>query len=56
MYTKSSVKQSGRVVFLVNVKDNIKTPEELLLIMKAEAMGDMVFEHMLDYIKVGMTF
>lgn len=52
---KSSVKQSGRVVSLVNVKDNIKTPEELLLIMKAEAMGDMVFEHMLDYIKVGMT-
>lgn len=39
----------------VKIKDNIKTPEELLLIMKAEAMGDMVFEHILDYIKIGMT-
>lgn len=33
----------------------VKTPEELLLIMKAEAMGDAAFEHMLDFIKVGMT-
>ena len=33
----------------------IRTPEELLLIMKAEAMGDIAFEHMLDFIKPGMT-
>jgi Xaa-Pro aminopeptidase len=33
----------------------IKNSDELLLIMKAEAMGDAVFEHMLDFIKVGMT-
>ncbi len=37
------------------VKNLVKTPEELLLIMKAEAIGDMVFEHILDYIKIGMT-
>lgn len=33
----------------------IKTPEELLKIMKAEAMGDVCFSHILDYMKVGMT-
>lgn len=33
----------------------IRTADELLLIMKAEAMGDIAFEHMLDFIKVGMT-
>lgn len=37
-------------------RDNmIKTPEEILKIMKAEAIGDMCFEHILDYIKPGMT-
>ena len=41
---------------MVNRKTNIvKSPDELLLIMTAEAMGDKVFEHMLDYVKVGMT-
>ncbi len=35
--------------------ENIKTAEELLLIAKAEAMGDCVFDHMLDFIKIGMT-
>ena len=34
---------------------NVKKPEEILKIMKAEAMGDEVFHHMLDYVKVGMT-
>ncbi|MCE2603825.1 M24 family metallopeptidase, partial [Pseudomonas aeruginosa] len=33
----------------------IKTPDEILKIMKAEAMGDMCFSHILDFIKVGMT-
>ncbi|MDO4546010.1 MAG: M24 family metallopeptidase [Bacillota bacterium] len=33
----------------------VKTPEELLKILKAAAMGDMCFSHILDYIKVGMT-
>ena len=33
----------------------IKTPDELLKIMKAEAMGDLCFSHILDFIKVGMT-
>lgn len=33
----------------------VKTPEELLIIAKAEAIGDKTFEHLLDYIKVGMT-
>lgn len=40
---------------MISLDNNIKTPEELLLIMKAEAMGDEVFSHMLDFIKVGMT-
>lgn len=35
--------------------NTVRTPEELLTIMKAEAMGDKAFEHILDYIKVGMT-
>ena len=29
----------------------VKTPEELLIIAKAEAIGDKTFEHLLDYIK-----
>jgi len=33
----------------------IKTPEQILNIMKASAMGDMCFSHMLGYIKTGMT-
>ncbi len=33
----------------------IKTPEQILNIMKASAMGDMCFSHMLGYIKAGMT-
>lgn len=33
----------------------IKSPEELLKIMKAEAMGDICFSHILDFMKVGMT-
>ena len=33
----------------------IKTPEELLKIMKAEAMGDSCFSHILEFMKVGMT-
>ena len=32
-----------------------KKPEEILKIMKASAMGDTCFEHMLEFIKVGMT-
>lgn len=33
----------------------IKTPDEILKIMKAEAMGDICFTHILDFIKTGMT-
>lgn len=33
----------------------VKTPEELLKIMKAEAMGDRCFSHILEFMKVGMT-
>lgn len=33
----------------------VKTPEQLLNIMKAEAMGDACFSHILNYMKVGMT-
>ena len=40
---------------MVKIKDNVRTSRELLTIMKAEAMGDKVFEHILEYIKVGMT-
>lgn len=32
----------------------VKTPEELLNIMKASAMGDKCFEHILDFIRPGM--
>ncbi|MDO4176330.1 MAG: M24 family metallopeptidase [Bacillota bacterium] len=33
----------------------IKKPDELLSILKAEAMGDKCFEHILDYIRPGMS-
>ncbi len=33
----------------------VKTPEELLAILKASAMGDLCFRHLLGYIRVGMT-
>jgi len=33
----------------------IKTPGQLLSIMKAAAIGDMCFSHMLDFLKTGMT-
>lgn len=33
----------------------IKKPEELLKIMKAEAMGDICFEHILGFIREGMS-
>lgn len=33
----------------------VKTPEQLLNIMKAEAMGDACFSHILGFMKVGMT-
>ena len=33
----------------------IKTPEELMAILKASAMGDMCFSHLMGYIKEGMT-
>lgn len=33
----------------------VKTPEQLLNIMKAEAMGDLCFSHILGFMKVGMT-
>jgi Xaa-Pro aminopeptidase len=32
-----------------------KKPEEILKIMKASAMGDTCFAHMMEFIKVGMT-
>lgn len=35
--------------------NRIKTPEALLQIMKAEAMGDACFSHILEYMKIGMT-
>jgi len=37
------------------VDKRIKTPEQLLSILKASAMGDLCFTHLLGYIKVGMT-
>lgn len=40
------------MIWLANL---IKTADELLLIMKAESMGDICFEHMLDFIKPGIT-
>ena len=33
----------------------IKTPDEILRIMKAAAMGDICFSHILEYIRPGMT-
>lgn len=33
----------------------VKTPEELMQILKAAAMGDMCFSHILEFIKPGMT-
>ncbi len=33
----------------------VKTPEQLIKIMKAAAMGDACFSHILEYIKPGMT-
>ena len=33
----------------------IKTPDEILRIMKAAAMGDICFSHILEYIRTGMT-
>ena len=35
--------------------NRIKNPKQLLSIMKAAAMGDMCFSHMLGFLKVGMT-
>ena len=32
-----------------------KEPEELLKIIKASAIGDLCFGHILGYLKVGMT-
>ena len=40
----------------INQQNNmVKTPEQLLKIMKASAMGDMCFSHMLGFIRTGMT-
>lgn len=40
----------------ISLQNNmIKTPEELLSILKASAMGDMCFSHLLGFIKTGMT-
>lgn len=40
----------------ISLQNNmIKTPEELLSILKASAMGDMCFSHLLGFIKAGMT-
>lgn len=37
-------------------RDNmIKKPDDILSILKAEALGDKCFEHILGYIKAGMT-
>lgn len=33
----------------------VKTPQELMKILKAAAMGDICFSHILDFIKVGMS-
>ena len=33
----------------------IKTPDEILKIMKAAAMGDICFSHIIEYIRPGMT-
>lgn len=40
----------------ISLNNNIiKRPEELIAILKASAMGDFCFSHMLGYIKEGMT-
>ena len=33
----------------------VKTAEQILSIMKAEAMGDICFSHIVQYMKIGMT-
>lgn len=33
----------------------VKTPDEILKIMKAAAMGDICFSHIIEYIRPGMT-
>ena len=49
---KSQAKYQEWVICLANL---VKRYDELLLISKAQSMGDICFEHMLDYIKPGMT-
>lgn len=39
----------------LNRNNMIKAPDEILKILKAEAIGDMCFEHIVDYIRAGMT-
>ncbi|MCQ2545973.1 MAG: aminopeptidase P family protein [Clostridia bacterium] len=39
----------------LNRNNMIKKPEEILSILKAEALGDKCFEHILGYIRAGMT-
>ena len=39
----------------LNRDSMIKTPEEILKILKAEAIGDICFEHIVGYIRPGMT-
>lgn len=39
----------------LNRNNMIKSPDEILKILKAEAMGDKCFEHILGYIRAGMT-
>ena len=38
-----------------NTGNMVKTPEQLLSIMKAAAIGDMCFSHMIGFLKTGMT-
>lgn len=40
---------------VLNRNNMIKNPDELLSILKAEAMGDKCFEHILGFIRAGMT-
>ena len=37
------------------MNEEVRTPEELLSIMNAAAIGDLCFEHMLGFIRTGMT-
>lgn len=62
LYSKyEDLKTAVTVEEFVPIKDEItrlrriKTTKELEYISKAEAIGDTVFTHMLDYIKPGMT-